>query len=973
MLRREVWKVNLVLVVSFALIFSLSSQVRASPRNDAGLSRISHSDFQLGEFDNLSITGSGNICLFSSEYWGNELVIESFQTGSTKLSSSEDLLSLRFTSRRPGVLVGVETRFLKSGKDMTWNFRIEEDNCGRPSGYLAWKGSQGSAFVDGSGKVKVDLNSPGNLIEGRSYHIVISPENIPEEGSYVNPHTLSVSNESPHFGLGAGENCETLISNDGGSTWKELERAPVYVLNYADGSAEGNSYYMDSYEEVYGGYLPGGDGFSVGQIIPSGFLSGSLEVVGMSVYVKPNGNPPDNLYLWICDLRNENYLIENRVIAKDTIAEGWQKVEFDPITLRVGRDYLAYLVSPGSDSENNYGVKTCKSYASGPWPELTYGGESSALVTSEATGEVDVEDGVYGLGGAIFERDEKCDLAFRFISNYETKKGIYTSPVIDASEVCEAGSVVGWGDIRWGFYTPDKTSLEVYTRSGDNKTLDSTWSSWNLASNGSDVPSPDSRYIQYQVKFHTQRQDLTPVLQNLEIRVKDVLPPIAYDLIPFRGQIVNDRFPEISAFLDDDFSGIYSDKVRMWVNGTEVLPSYDEITRRVWYRPFKPIERGNVEVKIKVTDCGGRSLVKKWNFSVRPSAEIVYHSNKNSFSEGKSVGIDYRPSCGALCLENFENSCGSEGHYYSPVIDAGENAEWRQVWWDATVPDSASLTVSVRCSGERSRWSEWKTCSNRGFMSGQEGRFLQYRVNLATSENTVTPALHEIIFVAIDMTPPSIKDIFPPRAGHTNSPSTVISAVLKDGLSGVDNSTVECELDNRIINCFRFDSENGRVYFPFISNLEDGFHNVDLRVRDKAGNFTSKSWEFKVDTCKPSFTITSPSAGEKIGGSEVTVEGTIDEPSAKVRVNEVEATVQGNHYQASVELSDGTNRLIVTASDPAGNLSRDSISVKYDSLEDILTFLKILAAFTVGPAIGLFLSPYLRKWREDEPHEHEDS
>ncbi|KXB06749.1 hypothetical protein AKJ54_01120 [candidate division MSBL1 archaeon SCGC-AAA382K21] len=136
MLRREVWKVNLVLVVSFALIFSLSSQVRASPQNDAGLSRISHSDFQLGEFDNLSITGSGNICLFPSEYWGNELVIESFQTGSTKLSSSEDLLSLRFTSRRPGVLVGVETRFLKSGKDMTWNFRIEEDNCGRPSGYL---------------------------------------------------------------------------------------------------------------------------------------------------------------------------------------------------------------------------------------------------------------------------------------------------------------------------------------------------------------------------------------------------------------------------------------------------------------------------------------------------------------------------------------------------------------------------------------------------------------------------------------------------------------------------------------------------------------------------------------------------------------------------------------------------------------------------------------------------------------------
>lgn len=972
MLRREVWKFNLILALSFALMFSFSSQVRASFRSDVGLSRISHSDFNFGELDNLSLTGSGNVCLSPSDYWGNELVIEDFQTSSTKLNSPEDLISLSFTSRRPGVLVGVETRVFKSGRDMTWNFRIEDDNFGCPSGDLVWEGAQGSAFVDGSGKVKVDLNSPGKLVEGRTYHIVISCENTPGESNYVNPHTLSVSNESPSFGLGPGENCKTLISNDGGSAWKDLERAPVYILNYADGRAEGNSYYMDSYEEVYGGYLPGGNGRSLGQIIPSELVGGSLDVVGMSVYVKPNGNPSDNLYLWICDLRNENYLIENRIIADDTVTENWQKVEFAPITLKTGREYLAYLVSPGSDSENNYGVKICKSYASEPWPGLTFGGENSALVASETSGKVNVEEGVYGLGGAVFERDEKSDLAFRFILDHETKDGIYTSPVIDASEVCEADSIVGWEDISWGSYTPDKTSLEVYTRSGDNRKIDSTWSSWDVASNGSDVPSPDSRYIQYQVKFHTEKQNLTPILRNLEIGVKDVLPPIAYDLIPFEGQMVNDRFPEISAFLDDDFSGIYSDKVRMWVNGTEVLPNFDEVTRRVWYRPFKSLGRENVEVKLKVTDKGGKSSVKHWNFSIHPSAEIFSHSAREIFSEEGTVGLDCQFRDGALSLENLENKYMFEGRYDSPVIDAGENAVWRQGWWNATVPDSTSLKVSVRCSGERSSWSEWKTCRNRGFISGQKGRFLQYRVNLATSDNRVTPLLHEINFVAIDVTPPTIGELSPPGGGHTNSSSPLISAVLKDGLSGVDSSTVKCELDNREVSCSRYDYENGRIYFPFISNLEDGFHNVDMVVGDTEGNSASRSWEFKVDTCKPSFTITSPSDGEEVGEGEVIVEGAIDEPSARVRVNEVEATVQGNHYRASVELSDGTNRLIVTASDPAGNLSQDSITVKYDSLEEVFTTLKILAALVVGPVAGLVLSPHLRNWREKDSKQDED-
>jgi hypothetical protein len=69
--------------------------------------------------------------------------------------------------------------------------------------------------------------------------------------------------------------------------------------------------------------------------------------------------------------------------------------------------------------------------------------------------------------------------------------------------------------------------------------------------------------------------------------------------------------------------------------------------------------------------------------------------------------------------------------------------------WRADVPAGTSLQVSVRTGSRRSpdaTWSGWTTLSGSGARVVGEGRYLQYRVQLATTNPARTPVLSAIGF-----------------------------------------------------------------------------------------------------------------------------------------------------------------------------------------------------------------------------------
>ena len=77
------------------------------------------------------------------------------------------------------------------------------------------------------------------------------------------------------------------------------------------------------------------------------------------------------------------------------------------------------------------------------------------------------------------------------------------------------GGVANWGTISWDNYTPENTSLEIWTRtSSDNL----NWSVWKKCENNAQVPSLENRYIQYKAIFSTDNYKVKPALD--EIRIK---------------------------------------------------------------------------------------------------------------------------------------------------------------------------------------------------------------------------------------------------------------------------------------------------------------------------------------------------------------------------------------------------------------------------------------------------------------------
>ncbi|PYV45615.1 MAG: hypothetical protein DMG06_01735 [Acidobacteria bacterium] len=114
------------------------------------------------------------------------------------------------------------------------------------------------------------------------------------------------------------------------------------------------------------------------------------------------------------------------------------------------------------------------------------------------------------------------------------------------SEVKDSQSISAWGSIHWRSSLPAGTSLKVYTRSGNTKKPDKTWSEWSKAytnGDGEAIQSPKARYIQYKVIIGSTNQESPhldqisiPYLQQNfapEVKSINILPPgVAYQRSP---------------------------------------------------------------------------------------------------------------------------------------------------------------------------------------------------------------------------------------------------------------------------------------------------------------------------------------------------------------------------------------------------------------------------------------------------------
>lgn len=258
-----------------------------------------------------------------------------------------------------------------------WSFELRADN---PRGHLP--GDTVLARLDGltnppEGYYKLAFpNVP--LTAGQVYHLVMYNTDPNPRDNWSSPNTIMSFPDQPWRGNG-------VLSYDGRS-WRDWGArdnrcAPLrgsraaYLLEYADGTKDGEPYYFAYEHRIYGGVYQGE------QFI---WKKADVNIQSLGFPVFSDGEPNGDL---TCVLET----LDGAVLASATVATpngmtelpAWYRCSFDaPVTLKKDVGYRLYLKAPTCTKDACYATFVVYATATVPgWNDQTWGGPSACAVT----------------------------------------------------------------------------------------------------------------------------------------------------------------------------------------------------------------------------------------------------------------------------------------------------------------------------------------------------------------------------------------------------------------------------------------------------------------------------------------------------------------------------------------------------------------------------------------------------------------
>lgn len=178
-----------------------------------------------------------------------------------------------------------------------------------------------------------------------------------------------------------------------------------------------------------------------------------------------------------------------------------------------------------------------------------------------------------------------------------------------------------------------------------------------------------------------------------------------------------------------------------------------------------------------------------------------------------------------------------------------------------------------------------------------------------------------------------------------NKQPVVFTVTDEAGGSGVDLTTLVVKQDDTAaasstIKTTAITNGYSVTYTPAAA-LSDGSHTVTIAVSDHDGNAAvEQSTTYKLDTVPPSLNVTSPTDNLVTATAALTVAGTTNDATSSpvtiaVKLNGTDqgsVTVAANgSWTKQVTLSEGTNTIVVTATDAAGQVTSITRTVKLDT------------------------------------------
>ena len=209
--------------------------------------------------------------------------------------------------------------------------------------------------------------------------------------------------------------------------------------------------------------------------------------------------------------------------------------------------------------------------------------------------------------------------------------------------------------------------------------------------------------------------------------------------------------------------------------------------------------------------------------------------------------------------------------------------------------------------------------------------------------------------VDVDQTAPTnVQITSPANLSFTNDTTPTLSYSASDPSpgSGLVTTGAVAQVDGSLVSA---SFQSGGSLAPLL----DGAHTVTVTVFDMAGNSTSATSTFIVDTVPPVVAIMSPTDTSQLSNGAPTLQYNLDDPTATVAVtmNGAPTSVANGQRLAppTVPLADGSYTVKVTATDAAGNVGSDTTAFTVDAADGPSAgFTYAPDAVYEGDAVGLY-------------------
>ena len=216
--------------------------------------------------------------------------------------------------------------------------------------------------------------------------------------------------------------------------------------------------------------------------------------------------------------------------------------------------------------------------------------------------------------------------------------------------------------------------------------------------------------------------------------------------------------------------------------------------------------------------------------------------------------------------------------------------------------------------------------------------------NVATKDSTDSSIGSQLRLKVKEKTAPVIAITSPTSGQLMTNNKPAITWTVEDADSGVNPDSIKLTVDSTEITSGITKTLSGKKYtcsYTPSSALSDGSHTIKVDASDYDGNAaTQVTRTFKVDTTPPQLSVVSPAAGLVTKTPALTVSGTTNDATSspvtvtvKLNSGSAAAVTVGSDgtWSTSVTLTEGSNTIVVTATDGAGKSTSVTRTVTLDT------------------------------------------